>query len=114
MHKVQFEEPNQTQLTDSDSPPIISFKELLDARQKKLDEKSKSLGNINMKKPIEISPSKTKLPSLKTKQQSSILKKLTYDFGSLNEFLNYDLKLKKPEELFKGIFLFQRILTNFL
>jgi len=103
MHRVQFEEPSQTETTDQDSPPIVSFKELLDARQKKLDEKSKSLGNLSMKKPLEISPYKTKLPPLKTKQQSSILKKLTYDFGSLNEFLSYDLKLKKPEELFKGI-----------
>ena len=33
--------------------------------------------------------------------KSSVLKTLKADLGSLQEFLNYDMGLKKPEELFK-------------
>jgi len=103
MHTVQFaESPYYEQSRDSEDLPILSYKDIMDARQKKLDEKSKSAVSLHHYKNLELSPPKTKLPPVRTKQQQpSLLRKLNYDFGSLNEFLSYDLKLKKPEELFK-------------
>jgi len=103
MHTVQFaESPYYEQSRDSEDLPILSYKDIMDARQKKLDEKSKSAVSLHHHKNLELSPPKTKLPPVRTKQQQpSLLRKLNYDFGSLNEFLSYDLKLKKPEELFK-------------
>ena len=104
MYTVSFpQSPSPFEHThDSENLPMLSYKDLMDARQKKLDEKSRSAGNLHHHKNLELSPPKNKLPPLRAKQQQpSLLRKLNYDFGSLNEFLSYDLKLKKPEELFK-------------
>ncbi len=104
MYTVSFpQSPTPFERTsESENLPILSYKDLMDARQKKLDEKSRSAVNLHHHKNLDMSPPKTKLPPVKTKQQQpSLLRKLNYDFGSLNEFLSHDLKLKKPEELFK-------------
>lgn len=108
----QYQPSGSAYTLPNDLPPMTSYKELLEARQQRLEEKSRSAGILAALKTLE-SPSGTQLPPMRPKnQQPTILKKLNYDFGSLNEFLSYDLKLKKPEDLFKGIYILMYKLTS--
>lgn len=101
----QYQTSGVSHTLPNELPAMPSYKELLEARQQRLEEKSRSAGILAAMKILE-SPSGTQLPPMRPKyQQPAILKKLNYDFGSLNEFLSYDLKLKKPEDLFKGIYM---------
>jgi hypothetical protein len=81
-------------------PAISSYKDLLRVRQTSSTmEGSKSLLSLNGKNILSDSETQSlRLPQTK----SSVLNNLNFDFGSLHEFIDYDMKLKKPEELFKS------------
>ena len=100
-HVHPFTHHQSAQKLSPDFPVVLSYKDYLDARQSKLDEKSKSAGNLAVHKNLEGIATPVKLPPVHYKQPA-LIKKLNYDFGSLKEYLSYDLKLKKPEDLFKS------------
>lgn len=104
MYQSRFEDSYQSD-GNTDFPHMLKYKDLMEARQKRLEEKTKSTGTLGLTRTLDTSISATKLPPLRQKpqQQTTLLKKLNYDFGSLKEFLSYDLKLTKPEDLFKSI-----------
>jgi len=81
-------------------PTISSYQDLLRTRKTSSTmEVSKSVLSLNGKNIISESD---KRPVVLHKTKSSILNNLNFDFGTLHEFINYDMKLKPPEELFKS------------
>jgi hypothetical protein len=96
---------SETSSQKQDMPRIQSYRDLIKVRSSQVIGLNNNKSALGLAGQSIIKESDRNFPLSKT-SKASLVTSLNFDFGTLGEFLNYDMHLKKPDELFRSIELY--------
>lgn len=94
---------SETSSQKHEIPKIQSYRELLKVRSSQVLGLNSNKSTLGLAGQNIIKESDRNIPLSKT-SKASLVTSLNFDFGTLGEFLNYDMQLKKPDQLFRSMF----------